>query len=65
MEICGTITGREQEMIVRYLEIHTKHCKECGECMELHARTKDTLECQKCDYTLEVVIELKEVTERR
>lgn len=52
-------------MRIRYLEIHTMHCKKCGGYMELHARAKDTLECQDCDYILEVVIEVKEDTERR
>lgn len=61
----GKSTSKEEEMRVRYLELHTKHCSECGECMELHARAKDTLECQKCSFTLEVIIELKEDTERR
>lgn len=51
-------------MRVRYLELHTKHCQKCGAYMELHVRDRDTLECQECDYTLEVVIETKETVRR-
>lgn len=47
-------------MRIRYIELHTIHCKKCGGCMDLAVRTKDTLECQNCDYTLEVEIEVKE-----